>query len=139
LKKFVLDASVSLAWFVDGPVPPFAERVRDLLLGGARCVVPALWHLEMANGLAVAGRRGILNRSDCEHCLTQLELLMNQVIESDSDSLSVRRAYVIARDNKISAYDAAYLEIALRLRLPLATLDKQLAAAAPGAGVAILT
>jgi predicted nucleic acid-binding protein len=139
LKKFVLDASVSLAWFVDGPIPSFADRVRDLLLGGARCVVPMLWHLEMANGLAVAGRRGILSQSDCDHCLTQIEVLVNQAIESDADSLSVRRAFAIARDNKISAYDAAYLETSLRLRLPLATLDKQLAAAAPAAGATLLS
>jgi predicted nucleic acid-binding protein len=138
LTGFVLDASVSLAWFVDGPVPPYADHVRDLISRGAKCIVPMLWHLEMANGLAMAERRGILTRIDCDDCLKQIEILLRQAIESDADSLSVRRAFLLARDHQLSAYEAAYLETALRLKLPLATLDKKLAAAVPGAGATLL-
>ena len=64
MNRFVLDASVALAWFVNNPVPPYALRVRQLLLDGARALVPALWQLEMANGLAVAERRRILAPPD---------------------------------------------------------------------------
>ncbi len=138
MTRFVLDASVALAWFVDGPVPPYAERVRNLVLRGARCVVPMLWHLEMANGLAGAERRGILTRSDCDLCLAQIELLVIQAIETDADSPSVRRAFTLASGHRLSAYDAVYLETAQRLRLPLATLDKRLAAAATAAGATML-
>jgi predicted nucleic acid-binding protein len=138
LTRFVLDASVSLAWFVDGPIPPYAEHVRNLISRGARCVVPMLWHLEMANGLAMAERRRVLTRSDCDHSLAQIEILVKQAIESDADSPSVRRSFLIARQYQLSAYDAVYLEAALRLKLPLATLDKKLAAAAPNAGATLL-
>ncbi len=138
MTKFVLDASVSLAWFVDGPVPPYAEHVRNLISRGAKSVVPMLWHLEMANGFAMSERRGILTRSDCDHCLIQIDILVKQAIESDADSLSVRRAFLLARQYQLSAYDAVYLETALRLKLPLATLDKKLAAAGPGAGATLL-
>jgi hypothetical protein len=54
LSGFVLDASVALRWFLDHPVPVYANRVKQVFLKGIRAVVPALWHLEMSNGLVVA-------------------------------------------------------------------------------------
>ena len=64
MTRFVLDASVALAWFLDNPQPPNATQVRQSLLGGARAMVPALWHLEFANGLAVAERRRVLSPAE---------------------------------------------------------------------------
>ena len=64
MTRFVLDASVALAWFVDHPVAAYAVRVRKSLARDAQAVVPGLWHLEMANGLAVAERRGILTSAN---------------------------------------------------------------------------
>jgi hypothetical protein len=65
LKRFALDASVVLRWFLDHPMPGYANRVKQFFLKGARAVVPALWHLEMNNGLAVAERRSILTYCRC--------------------------------------------------------------------------
>ena len=57
MTSFVLDASVALAWVLDNPVPVYALEVRQELFRGKRGLVPALWHLEIANGLAMAERR----------------------------------------------------------------------------------
>lgn len=138
MTRFVLDASVALRWFLSNPVPAYARRVRRLILDGARAVVPALWHLEMANGLTVAERRGIVTVGDADQSLTDIEGLLGQAIESDPALVSVQQALTTARTFKLSAYDAVYLDVARRERLPLATLDEDLRAAAAHAGVALI-
>ena len=60
MSHFVLDASVALAWVLDNPAPVYALEVRQGMLTGKRGLVPALWHLEIANGLAMAERLGTL-------------------------------------------------------------------------------
>jgi hypothetical protein len=80
---FVLDASVSLRWFLDHTVPPYANRIKQSMISGSLAVVPALWHLEMANGLVVAQRRGVLSASDVDRSLLDLEQLLAQMIQSD--------------------------------------------------------
>lgn len=138
MTRFVLDASVALRWFLSNPVPAYARRVKRLMLDGARAVVPPLWHLEMANGLAVAERRGIVTAADADQSLTDIERLLGQAIESDPALVSVRQALTTARTFQLSAYDAVYLDVARRERLPLATLDEDLRAAATQAGVALI-
>ena len=133
--RFVLDASVALGWFLDHPLAPYATRVRQLLAAGSRALVPALWHLEMANGFAGAERRGILTPADADLCLVQVEQLLGRAIESESELVHVRAACTTARTYGLSAYDAVYLDTARRNGLPLATLDKPLRAAAVRAGV----
>ncbi|MGA8143430.1 MAG: type II toxin-antitoxin system VapC family toxin [Candidatus Acidiferrales bacterium] len=136
--RFVLDASVSLRWFLDASVPLYAIRVKQLLIGGAVAVVPALWHLEMANGLVVAQRRGILTAGDIDRSLLYLEQLLAQVIGSDPALISVRQSLATAQEFQLSSYVASYLETARRDNLPLATLDQPLRAAARKAGVELL-
>jgi len=138
VKRFVLDASVALGWFIDGPVPPYAIRVKQALLQGAQGVVPALWHLEMANGFVVAERRRILTATAVIRCLTDLELLLAQSIETSSEFGTMRPALTTARTFQLSAYDAVYLNTAKSEQIPLATLDKTLRAAAGSAGVELL-
>ena len=81
MTDFVLDASVALRWFLASPVPAYARRVRQLMLKGARAIVPALWHLEMANGLDVAERRGILTAADLDQSLADIERLLSQAVQ----------------------------------------------------------
>ncbi|MFB3920370.1 MAG: type II toxin-antitoxin system VapC family toxin [Terriglobia bacterium] len=138
MTRFVLDASVALRWVLSNPVPAYARRVRRLMFDGARAVVPALWHLEMANGLAVAERRGILSTPDADQALDSIELLLGQAMETDTALVPVRQALVTARTFQLSAYDASYLDVARHERLPLATLDEDLRAAAARAGVALI-
>jgi len=99
-----------------------------------RAVVPALWHLEMANGLVVAERRGILTATEASRSLIDIEHLTVQ-IETISDLVSARQALSTARSFLLSACDAVYLDTARQGGLPLATLDKSLRAAASRADV----
>lgn len=134
--NFVLDTSVTMRWFFgDGSAKDreFAGRVLDEM-ETATAVVPVTWGLEVANVLARTEAKGIMpeDRSDAF-----LERLSSANIELDnatfehalSDTLQLARAY------KLSAYDASYLELALRLGIPLATLDESLQKAAKKSGV----
>jgi predicted nucleic acid-binding protein len=138
LTGFVLDASVALRWFLDHPMPPYANRVKQFFLKGVRAVVPALWYLEMSNGLAVAERRSILTASDVDQAVIDIEQIAAASMDIDGSVVSARQALATARAFQLSAYDAVYLDLARRERLPLATLDDRLRAAAPRAGVQLL-
>jgi len=138
VSDFVLDASVTLAWLVDRPVAPYAARVRQALANGARAMVPTLWRVEVPNGLVVAERRGILSPSDTTLAVQKLELLLRQSIDSAAESVSLRRVLSSARQYRLTAYDACYLDLAHEQRLPLATLDRRLREAALLAGVGLL-
>ena len=138
MKRFVLDASVALAWFLDHPVPAYAIDIRRRLLENARAIVPTLWHLEVANALVVAERRKLLKAEDLPLSLARLEQLIIQVVETRSDFWSLRQAVNTARDFQLSAYDGVYLETARAEGIPLATLDKSLRSAAVRAGVEVL-
>jgi predicted nucleic acid-binding protein len=138
VKRFVLDASVALAWFLDRPTAQYANHIRKLLLHGARAVVPALWQLEIANGFVVAERHGVLTTSETVQALQHFDVVVAQAVENSQDPVSMRRVLHTAREFRLTAYDAVYLETALRQGLPLATLDRQLVAAASKAGVEIV-
>jgi predicted nucleic acid-binding protein len=135
VKRFVLDASVTLAWFIDRPIAPYATRVRQLLLAGDRAVVPSLWRLEVANGLVVAERRGLLTPSDIAHALQHFETVLTLSVEDSPQPVPMRRVIATATQFRLTAYDAEYLDTARLQHLPLATLDRQLEAAAAQAGV----
>lgn len=135
--RFVLDASVALAWFVDHPVAAYAVRVRKSLARDARALVPGQWHLEMANGFAVAERRGVLTSANSTAAIAAIEQLLVQSIENSVDFISLRQLLTTARDFQLTAYDAVYLYTARRERLPLATLDRRLLSAAQLAGVEV--
>ena len=139
MNRFVLDASVALRWFLDKSVPPYANQVKRLLIAGTPALVPALWHLEMANALVVAERRRILAADDVNRALRDIELLLANAIETDTSLVTVRQSSVMARAFNLSAYDASYLDLAKREGLPLATLDDPLRIAAKQARVAILS
>jgi predicted nucleic acid-binding protein len=138
LTGFVLDASVALRWFLDRPVPTYANSVKQFFLKGVRAIVPALWFLEMSNGLAVAERRSILGSADVDQAVIDIEQLVAQAVDVDSEIVSARQTLRTARAFHLSAYDAVYLDLARRQRLPLATLDDKLRAAATPAGVQLL-
>jgi predicted nucleic acid-binding protein len=138
LTGFVLDASVALRWFLDHPVPAYAKRVKQFFLKGIRAVVPALWHLEMSNGLVVAERRAILTPADVDQAVIDIEQLVAQAVDIDSDVVPARQALTTARTFQLSTYDAVYFDLARRKRLPLATLDDKLRAAAARGRVELL-
>lgn len=137
MRAFVLDASVALAWFIDTPVPAHSVQVRQALLNGACAHVPALWHLEMANGIVVAERRRILDADEAVQSLKSIELLAMQAVETHGETIPVGQVFATARSYHLSAYDAVYFELARKARLALATLDRSLRTAATQAGVEI--
>ena len=132
--EFVLDCSVAMAWYFKDEANADANAVRRSL-SGVGAVVPALWPLEVANILVSGERRGRGTEAEAGKWLRYLQMLPIRVDDETatrawSDTLHVARSY------GLSAYDACYLELALRLGLPLASLDETLKAAATSAGVA---
>lgn len=136
--RFVLDASVTLAWLIDPSIPPYAVRIRQLLLSGDRAVVPPLWRLEIANGFLVAERRGMLTPSDTLQILQAFEAGVARSVEDSPQALPMRAVMATARQFQLTAYDAEYLDTARIQQLPLATLDRQLEKAALQSGVHVL-
>jgi predicted nucleic acid-binding protein len=131
---FVLDVSLALAWCFSDEKAPYPQTVLDSLTG-ATALVPALWHLEVANALLVGERRQRCTEADTASWLSFLGALPITV-----DDETLLRAWAdmlhLAPAHDLSAYDAAYLELALRRGLPLASLDSRLNAAAKSVGVA---
>jgi predicted nucleic acid-binding protein len=138
LNRFVLDASVTLAWLIDQSIPPYAARVKQLLLSGDRAIVPPLWRLEIANGFLVAESRGMLAPSDTMQILQAFEAGIARSIEDSLQALPMRGVMATARQFQLTAYDAEYLDTARIQQLPLATLDRQLEKAALQCGVQVL-
>jgi predicted nucleic acid-binding protein len=140
VSDFVLDASIALAWAVDHPEPAGARQIRESFLSGRLAIVPSLWVLEIANGLVQAERRGKLDLAEVERARNLYESMMANYIEvqMDSPQSGFREIQEIARKHQLTAYDASYLFLALQHRLPLATLDSSLIAAAKQSGVAVL-
>lgn len=139
MTRFVLDASVTLSWLIDRKVDPYASRVRQLLLAGSKAIVPALWELEIANGFVSAERRTLLTPSDTDQILRLFESVLARSIEVSRGSIPIRRAVSAARSAALTAYDAAYLDLASTQKLPLATLDQNLSKAALKSGVTLLS
>lgn len=133
-RAFVLDGSVTMAWFFRDETNAYAEAVEDSL-ARAEAVVPVLWPLEVANALVVGERR---KRSTEAQAATWLSCLraLPIVVDDETATRSWDDTLNLARAHQLSAYDAAYLELALRRSLSLATLDDRLKDAAAAVGVA---
>jgi predicted nucleic acid-binding protein len=131
---FVLDCSLAVAWFFEDEANAYAQAVEDSLTT-ASAIVPSLWPLEVANALLVGERR---KRATEAKVTTFLGLLKSLPIVTDDETAihAWHGSIQLARIRQLSVYDAAYLELAIRLALPLATLDDRLKAAANAAGVA---
>jgi predicted nucleic acid-binding protein len=136
-KRLVLDASVTLAWCFPDESTPYTEGVLDLLATGAEAATPAIWPFEVANALLVAERRKRITTAQVASMLQRIASLPITV-----DPIRVDRAFgqvlAAAREQKLTEYDAAYLELAMREGLPLATLDDQLRQGARSAGAALV-
>jgi predicted nucleic acid-binding protein len=132
---FVVDNSVVMSWCFEDEVTPYTEAVLDALRYG-RALVPALWAYEAANVLAVAVRRKRLTRPDAQRFAEALRRLPIEV-DGAPDRATVAPLFAAATGSGLSAYDAAYLELAQRAKLPLATADAKLKRAAKAAGVAV--
>jgi predicted nucleic acid-binding protein len=133
----VLDASVALAWCFPDESSPAAEKLIDFLADGAKAIVPAIWPFEVANALLTAERRKRLSMAQVTAALRSLTLLPIAIDPAQVDSI-FGNVLAVARQGQLTEYDAAYLELAVREMLPLATLDDQLRRAARRVGISIV-
>ncbi|MDA8199958.1 MAG: type II toxin-antitoxin system VapC family toxin [Thermaerobacter sp.] len=128
MRRCVMDASSTLAWC-------FSDEEGASPLPELAVVVPALWALEVANGLMTGERRGRITSAAATALVPVLQDAL--AVEIDTEADVFRSVLPIAREYGLSIYDATYLELALRRFLPLITLDRRLQEAAAAAGVEI--
>lgn len=136
--SFVLDASVALLWLVPETNPAGVDYASAALkaLKESQALVPSLLTLEVANVVAKVELKGLVAEADSQRFIALLRRL-NIVTDQATAAHALGDTLNLARRYKLSAYDAAYLELALRTGLPLATLDASLAKASTTAGVQI--
>lgn len=134
--SFVLDNSVTMRWFLGDGKPlelAYAGKVLDAMKD-TKALVPAIWRLEVANVIAKAEATALVSEARSEAFLEMLEDLDIEV-DASTSAHALSSTLQLARRYRLSSYDASYLELALRLGLPLATLDEELQKAAKKAGV----
>jgi len=132
---FVIDASVALAWGLRDEASEYSDRMLERL-DKSKGWAPDLWPHEVANGLTMAERRSRITPLERAQFVDDLLKLPIEIVAA-SPRIVLETQAALADRYQLSAYDAAYLDLALRLGLPLATQDKKLAAAAGAAGVAL--
>ena len=137
MSDFVLDASLALQWFLEDE----ADRKYSLgvlaSLSEKRALVPVLWFYEVGNGLLMAYRRKRISRDQVEGFLTRLKALPIEAAQQTPSEILELPA--LAQSHGLTNYDAAYLALAMRLHLPLATSDASLRKAAGSAGAGLVS
>jgi predicted nucleic acid-binding protein len=130
---FVLDGSITLAWFFEDEADDYADAVEDSLTT-TTAHVPSLWRLEVANAVLVGERRKRTTEAKVTQFLTLLKRLPI-LTDAETESRAWQETLMLARMHELSVYDAAYLELALRRGFPLASNDARLKGAAQTVGV----
>ena len=133
--RFVVDNSVVVAWCFADQANPYTDAVLDSL-AHRKAVVPAIWPLELGNVLAVAERKRRLDEAGISRFVELVSRLPLEV-EAESPARMLGEVLALAREYQLSTYDASYLDLAMRLGLPLATRDAALLKGAKQAGAQI--
>lgn len=137
MSDLVLDASLALQWFLEDEAGrPYGLNILASL-STKRALVPTLWFYEVGNGLLMAYRRKRITFDQIDGFLTRLKALPIDAAQQVPSELLELPA--LAQKYSLTNYDAAYLALALRLRLPLATTDAALLRAAATAGVEVVS
>jgi predicted nucleic acid-binding protein len=134
-ESMVIDCSITMAWYFKDEATPYTKAVRASLASN-KAAVPVLWPLEVANVLLVGERRNRSTQAQATKWLRLLEALPIAV-DAKTPGVAFKEVLGLARSHGLTVYDAAYLELATRLGLPLATLDDALKRAAQTVGVAL--
>jgi len=135
--RFVVDNSVVMTWCFRDQADPYADAVLESL-AAAEAVVPTIWPLEVVNVLLTAERKKLIHQANGVRflgLLSQLPLF----VENDNPAKSMKDLLGLARAYHLSSYDAAYLDLAMKTGLPLATLDEKLRQAAASTNVPLWT
>ncbi len=134
--SLILDSSIALAWtYADEATHPVLQLFDAVKKNGAW--VPGLWRWEVANVLLLNANRGRHSREFSIAALSALAVAPIRV-DADAELIAWSDTFALAERRHLTVYDAAYLELSLRRRLPLATLDRQLRAAARDENVELL-
>lgn len=129
----VLDNSIVLSWCLADENNPRADRAMQLVVDHG-AVVPGIWWYELRNALVVNERRGRLDAADSRSTLADLREMRIAIDHEHDEAL----LFDLSRHHELSVYDAAYLEVALRRALPLASLDRRLCEAASACDITLL-
>jgi predicted nucleic acid-binding protein len=122
--SLILDASLALSWHFEDERTPAADTILDRVVD-AGAIVPSLWRLEVANGFQVSIRRQRFDPQSRDRALARLARLPI-IVDEETDTHAWTTTVGLADRFKLTVYDAAYLELALRRSLPLASLDRDL-------------
>jgi predicted nucleic acid-binding protein len=131
---YVLDCSATLPWLFEDEATEKTDRLLNRMQESSTAWVPSLWHLELGNALLVCQRRKRLDTAGMEAFLSAVSALDIQV-DGETMGRAWNKTLTLASQYNLSLYDAAYLELALRRGLPLATLDTQLIETARNCGL----
>jgi predicted nucleic acid-binding protein len=134
---FIADSSVGVAWAAHSQASEATDDLLDSVAAGTPLVVPALWPFEVANSLLVLLRRKKILAEERERALSALARLP-LVVDEDGPRLALGSISALAAEHGLTVYDAAYLELAVRRKLPLASRDEALCKAARGCRVKLL-
>ena len=134
---FIADSSVGVAWAVASQANDATDKLLDEVATGTPVVVPTLWSFEVANSLLVLLRRKRILAPERDRALGALARLP-LVVDDEGPRLALGRISELAAEHGLSVYDATYLELALRRKLPLASRDEALCKAAQGCRVKLL-
>ena len=137
MSRFVLDCSVAMAWCFADEADAVADSVLDRLSQDV-ALAPSIWLLEVANVLVVAERSGRISSADAARFLDLLAALPI-VIDETTRERAWGLIAGLGREHGLSSYDAAYLELAMREGVPLASRDAALRSAAEASGVPVMS
>ena len=138
MSRFVLDASVVLTWCFPDERAQKAEAVSDRIAAGDRAVVTAFCPHEVLNALLMGERRKRLKPELTRAFLQDLNRMSVDVDTAATSASVFQKIQELCRKHGLTAYDAAYLELAMRETQLLATVDDDLAAAALAEGITLL-
>ncbi len=136
MTAFVIDCSVAVTWCFEDEATPASDGLLDRL-GEESAAAPAIWPLELGNVLVMAERRGRIDAAQ----LAEFVALVRDLpvaIDQEASERALDEVLALARAEKLTTYDASYLELAMRLGVPLATQDRELRHAAVRLGTPVL-
>ena len=137
MQAFVLDVSACMPWCCEDESTPASEEMLDWARDGSTLHVPALWTWEILNSVSVVTKRKRITADQGRDFLVQLATL-NFKIAPPPQVSDFPRLHMLATIHQLTAYDVAYLDLARRLSLPLATMDTALRTAAQAEGIQTL-
>lgn len=125
---FVIDNSIVMAWCFEDEATEYTDAIQEMLIDHI-AFVPAIWPLEVANVLLVAERKKRISKAESGRFIALLSQLPIEVGQSEPQRV-FHDTLPLARQHKLSSYDASYIELAIRKGLPIASLDKAIIRAA---------